>query len=322
MYARVLKRLETLLQAEPQPAHKVLLIAVCLVLTPAVATAHLSIHAHLALSLTLLPPTMLIAWYLGLGWGLATALLVVVTWLVADLLWIDATVPGWVVYVSACVRASVFCLVAFLVAALRQAYRQQRLLATSDALTSLGNRVEFMSVAEAERQRAARFGHPVTLAYLDLDDFKAVNDRFGHDKGDEVLRLVGRFLRKRLRSIDSAARLGGDEFVVLLPQTGERAGMHVIADLQAGIAATLLEHGFEVMVSAGVATFLRVPRNVDEMLKLGDQLMYEAKREGKGNLRHALRPNQDGHMAAPEALRPVVERGGRPDARDCLRTDE
>lgn len=292
MYARAIKLLETLLQAELRPGHKALLIGVCLVLTPAVATLHLSIEAHLALSLMLLPPVMLVAWYVGVGWGLTAALFVVLTWLAIDLLWIDRTVPGWVLYANAGVRATVLCLVALLVAALRQAYRQQRLLATSDALTGLGNRLRFVAVAEAERQRAARFGQPITLAYLDLDDFKAVNDRFGHEKGDEVLRLIGRFLSNRLRSIDSAARLGGDEFVVLLPQTGEQAGLHVIADVQAGIVATLLEHGFEVGVSAGVVTFLQAPRTVDEMLQIGDRLMYQAKRDGKGNLRHALMPNR------------------------------
>jgi diguanylate cyclase (GGDEF)-like protein len=303
MSARTIELLETLLQAEPKPVHKVLLVGACLVLTPAVATLHLSIEAHLALSLTLLPPTMLVAWYLGMGWGLTAALFVVLSWLAFDLLWIDKTVPGWVVFVNAGVRASVLCLVASLVATLRQAYRQQHLLATTDALTGLGNRLGFLAVAEVERQRAARFHQPVTLAYLDLDDFKAVNDRFGHAKGDEILTLVGRFLSKRLRSIDSAARLGGDEFVVLLPQTGEQAGAHVIASVQAGIAATLREHGFEVGVSAGVVTFLQAPRDVDEMLQIGDGLMYQAKRDGKGSLRHALVPGRAMDTSAPGEVR-------------------
>jgi diguanylate cyclase (GGDEF)-like protein len=178
--------------------------------------------------------------------------------------------------------------VVLLVAALRAAYRQQRLLATSDTLTGLGNRDHFMVAAEAERQRAARFRRPLTLAYLDLDDFKAVNDTLGHEKGDEVLRLVGAFLRQRLRSVDLAARLGGDEFVVLLPETGADAGAGAIADMQTGIVQLLTARGFSVGISVGVATFLEAPHSVDEMVQTADRLMYQVKREGKGGLRRAV----------------------------------
>jgi len=303
MSARAIDLVENLLHTEPRLAHKVLLVGACLVLSPTVATLRLSTEAHLALSLTLLPSIMLVAWYVGLWWGLAVAMLTALSWLAADLVWIDAAVPAWVVYANAAVRVSVLCLVAFLVGALSQAYRRQRTLATTDTLTGLGNRLKFLIVAEAERQRAARYAQPLTLAYFDLDDFKSVNDRFGHEKGDIVLSLVGRFLSKRLRSIDSAARLGGDEFVVLLPQTGEQAGLHAIADIRAGVVAMLLEHGFEVGASAGVVTFLQPPCNVDEMLQIGDRLMYEAKRDGKGGLRHALLPSSTGATTATGAAR-------------------
>jgi len=276
------------LQAEPgRVATSILLVSV-VALTLATTTLRLGVEAYLAVSLTLLLPIMLVAWYLGLAWGLAMTGFVALSWLAADLVGVTPHVPNWVVYVNAMVRAGVFAVVALLVAALRQGYRRQRQLATIDPLTGLGNRTRFMAAAEAERQRAVRFGHPLTVAYLDLDDFKAVNDDFGHEAGDAVLRLVGSFLRRRLRSIDSAARLGGDEFVLLLPETGEQAGLHAASDVHSGIAAALKQNGFGVGLSAGVATFLHAPPSVDDMLQVADRLMYEAKREGKGGLRHVV----------------------------------
>jgi diguanylate cyclase (GGDEF)-like protein len=180
--------------------------------------------------------------------------------------------------------------VVLLTAALRAAYRRQHLLATRDVLTGLVNRRQFMTIAEAERRRARRYGQPITIGFLDLDDFKAVNDRYGHEAGDQVLRLVGSYLMRRLRNVDTAARLGGDEFVVLLPQTGPQPGESTIADVQSGLTRELREQGFEIGVSAGVATFLEAPASVGEMLDLSDRLMYMAKHAGKGALRQAVVP--------------------------------
>ena len=283
-----LRWLERCLQAELSPIGAALLWGSIVPLSLGVMTLRLAVEAYLGISLTLLLPIMLVAWYLGLAWGIAMTGFVVLSWLAADLIGVTPSVPQWVIYVNAVVRAGVFALVALLVAALRQAYRQQQLLATVDVLTGLGNRVKFMAAAETERQRAMRFAHPLTIAFLDLDQFKRLNDGLGHEYGDRVLRAVGAFLQQRLRNIDYAARLGGDEFVILLPETDAHAGLHAISDMHRGLVAALQRDGFSVGVSAGAATFLDPPRSVDQMLEIADQLMYKAKREGKGTLRHAV----------------------------------
>jgi diguanylate cyclase (GGDEF)-like protein len=145
-----------------------------------------------------------------------------------------------------------------------------------------------MAVAEVERQRASRFGHALALAYLDLDDFKAVNDALGHAQGDEVLRAAGRFLRKRLRSIDLAARLGGDEFVVLLSAGAAPAAARGLADVHQGLMDALRHAGFAVGVSAGIAVFPQAPPSVPAMLQAADRLMYQAKLGGKNQVRQAV----------------------------------
>jgi diguanylate cyclase (GGDEF)-like protein len=288
MLHRFRSLLVDLLAAEATPAVRIALVAGCVGLTLVTATVRFSLEEHLRVSLTLLPPIMLVAWYVGMGWGLGAACVVVLSWLPADLLAITPPAPSWVAYVNAGVRAGVFGLIAALVAALRAAYRQQRLLATQDALTGLGNRHRFMAVAEIERQRATRFGHALALAYLDLDGFKAVNDALGHAQGDEVLRVVGRFLHKRLRSIDHAARLGGDEFVVLLPASGVQAGARGLADVHQGLIDALRHAGFAVGVSAGIAIFPHAPPSVAAMLQAADRLMYQAKLQGKSQARQAV----------------------------------
>jgi diguanylate cyclase (GGDEF)-like protein len=221
----------------------------------------------------LLLPIMLVAWYVNATWALAVVALVVLSWHAADRVALTESVPVWVVNINSAVRASVFSLVVLLTAALRAAYRRQHVLATRDALTGLANRRHFMAVAETERRRARRYRHPITIGFLDLDDFKAVNH-----------------LLRRLRNVDTAARLGGDEFVVLLPQTTAQPGASAIADVQRGVVRELREQGFQVGLSAGVATFLEPPDGVDEMLEVADQLMYEAKRSDKGTLRQAVLP--------------------------------
>jgi diguanylate cyclase (GGDEF)-like protein len=299
--ARARAELRALARAEANPVTKAGLLVVTGTLTVGAATLRLSLEAHLALSLTLLVPTLLIAWYLGLGWGLAAATFVVLSWFIADLIAVVETVPPWVVYVNAAVRLLVFCLMAYLAASLRRAYREQRMLATQDPLTGLANRRQFMVIAESERRRAARSRNPMTLAFLDLDGFKQLNDSEGHRRGDEALRLFGRHLRERLRSMDCAARVGGDEFVVLLPDTDAHGGPQVIAELQKTATEALAASGFGLGASAGVVTFQTVPASVDDMLQAADRLMYEAKTQGRGGLCCAAvapGPNETRHASA------------------------
>jgi diguanylate cyclase (GGDEF)-like protein len=297
---RIARQVEQLLQAEASPAGRWALVVAASLLTLTVATLRISLEAHLGISLLLLP-IMLVAWYVNATWALAVVALVVLSWPAADRVALTESVPVWVVNINSAVRASVFSLVVLLTAALRAAYRRQHVLATRDALTGLANRRHFMAVAETERRRARRYRHPITIGFLDLDDFKSVNDRYSHETGDQVLRLVGIHLLRRLRNVDTAARLGGDEFVVLLPQTTAQPGASAIADVQRGVVRELRKQGFEVGLSAGVATFLEPPDGVDEMLEVADQLMYEAKRGDKGTLRQAVLPASSGRARAAAA---------------------
>lgn len=284
----LISQVERLFRAELGEAGKVVLLCFCVVLTGLAGTFSVATEAQHAFSLVLLLPTIAVSWFIGLAFGLSVAVLAVLSWLSADLFVSAETQPAWVPYSNALVRGGVFCLVAYITAALREAYRRQHALASQDPLTGLANRRQFMARLEHERHRSARSGRPITIAYLDLDDFKQLNDTLGHEKGDQVLRIVGGFLNRHLRDTDCSARLGGDEFAIMLPETGSESALIVIDKARYTLQALLNERGLPVGLSVGVASFVSLPASVREMLEVADRLMYQVKQEGKGAVRHMV----------------------------------
>ena len=165
--------------------------------------------------------------------------------------------------------------------------------AVTDELTGLANRRRFMEVVRLELKRAERFQSPLGLVLVDLDDFKLVNDRFGHQTGDEVLRALGDVFRAGLRDVDLAARLGGEEFAVLLPETDDSGAAGVAERLRTALAAVELEaprgKKFSVTASFGVAVYPQA-QSVDELLTSADAALYRGKAEGKNRVVLASTP--------------------------------
>jgi diguanylate cyclase (GGDEF)-like protein len=159
--------------------------------------------------------------------------------------------------------------------------------AVTDELTGLANRRRFMEVVRLELKRAERFQSPLGLVLVDLDDFKLVNDRYGHQTGDEVLRALGDVFRAGLRDVDLAARLGGEEFAVLLPETDDSGAAGVAERLRTALASVKLEapggEKFGVTASFGVAVYPQA-QSVDELLTSADAALYRGKAEGKNRV--------------------------------------
>jgi diguanylate cyclase (GGDEF)-like protein/PAS domain S-box-containing protein len=170
--------------------------------------------------------------------------------------------------------------------ALRAANRRLAEQASRDPLTGLYNRGYLHEVLEREMARALRYGDVLSLVMVDLDEFKDVNDEFGHAAGDDVLRDVARMLRPGLRDGDVLARYGGDEFCVLLPNTDAKAAL-VVADrlrVQVASAPLSVKTPKRVMLSAGLATSEDVPAEegnpMDVLLRLADRALYASKDAG------------------------------------------
>lgn len=244
----------------------------------------LATGSELSLSLFYLLPISLAAWFVGKREAILFSVASAGLWLAADHLggatYSQPLIPIW----NALVRLGFFLIVTFILAALRRVQLAQEELARLDGLTGMPNLRHFSDVAEVELSRAARHGHPISVAFFDLDDFKAVNDQLGHQQGDALLRAVATAILGNVRLSDLAGRLGGDEFALLMPETSEGAAATVVEKLRSAVRSATKEAGFQVSVSVGCFTFLTPPDSVNEMLRKADRLMYEVKRAGKDSL--------------------------------------
>jgi len=160
-------------------------------------------------------------------------------------------------------------------------------LACVDALTGISNRRHLMERAEYERQRAERFDLPMTLLMLDVDHFKAINDRYGHATGDLAIRAVAQVCGDGMRDGDVAGRYGGEEFAVILPGTQLKGGRELAERLRRRIAAIEIEgpdgRPFRLTASVGVAEF-RAGDRLEEIFTLADAALYRAKRLGRNRV--------------------------------------
>ena len=215
--------------------------------------------------------------------GIAVA--AALAWVAADVLnnpegYSHVFVPVW----NTSARFIVFWLVGILTFSLRKLLSHERLVSRTDGLTSLANARSFFETARAALIRQRRSLRPLTMAYVDIDYFKMVNDTLGHEAGDEVLRGVAARLSERIRETDFAARLGGDEFAILLPDTDATGARRVLAEMRASLAELAASEGWPVSFSIGSATFVKPPEDVEEMVRTADELMYGVKRAGKNNV--------------------------------------
>lgn len=135
-------------------------------------------------------------------------------------------------------------------------------------------------------ERTRRWRRPLTLSCIDLDNFKALNDGFGHAVGDEVLRTVAVSLRSGIRSTDLAARIGGDEFALLFPETDKVGARAVLETVLGRLHQDMTRAGWPVTASVGSVTTTEAT-TVESLLRQADQVMYEVKRTGKAALRAA-----------------------------------
>lgn len=186
--------------------------------------------------------------------------------------------------VSVLFRGLFFAAVAIATHEVKRAHRVLELRSERDPLTGLLNRRGFEKAARVEIDRARRHDRPIALAFLDIDDFKRINDQKGHAAGDRILQLVGTTLTGG-RKFDLVARIGGDEFVILMPETSERGAQIAVERIRRSFHASTRSLGVRTGFTTGVAAFSRAPRHVDTLLAAADRLLFDGKRTQKGSVR-------------------------------------
>ncbi|MBI4540582.1 MAG: GGDEF domain-containing protein [Gemmatimonadetes bacterium] len=241
--------------------------------------------AELSFSIFYLIPVTIATLRSGFWWGLGVSLASATVWLTADL-GAGATYSLWLIpYWNAVVRLGYFTVHGYLLSRLTGRLAEEERRALFDPLTEAASWRYFREYAGKVIEGVRRSRAPVTAAYMDLDNFKAVNDRMGHDAGDHLLRTVADVVRGAIRGADMFARVGGDEFALLLPQTGSQEASALLLRLKKSLDEEMQRNGWPVSVSVGAVTFNVPPPSVDAMLKRADDLMYAVKSGGKNDVR-------------------------------------
>ena len=170
----------------------------------------------------------------------------------------------------------------------KQMEDELRYLACHDALTGLYSRNKMDLKLNEEIQRASRYKHTMSIFMLDIDHFKDVNDTYGHDVGDEVLKHVANEIERSIRTTDFAARFGGEEFIIILPETVTQKAEELAERLRNSIANfhmyTKYDKDIKLTVSIGIATYPSHAKTAPELLKAADTAMYAAKEAGRNKV--------------------------------------
>ncbi|MBI1967533.1 MAG: GGDEF domain-containing protein [Gemmatimonadetes bacterium] len=250
-----------------------------LVLTLGIYWANITTPPAVKLGLFYLVPILIATWFEGLGWGVVFVAASTALRMDVELeQQADSSLP-----ISLVNQASFAMVAGITMFAFQHMKRTQMALhtmATHDPLTRVLNARAFSQRVTQELERIKRYKRPLSVLYLDLDNFKTLNDTLGHQTGDAVLRLVADAMRQAVRQADVVGRLGGDEFAVLMPETDGP-----LADAAATRLATSLRNAFNstppVTASIGVVSVLDADTDSDKVLGTADRAMYEAKRAGK-----------------------------------------
>jgi diguanylate cyclase (GGDEF)-like protein len=242
-----------------------------------------------------LVPIALVTWYGDASCGFVISVVAAATWALADRLggahYSNEFIPYW----NTTIRLTFFLVTVFSLK-YKKALELERSYARTDYVTGAITSRFFHAVAAREIAWSVRHQKPFTAAYIDVDNFKTINDRYGHALGDEVLRTAAKVMQDHLRKTDIIARMGGDEFVLLLPEVGPDAVQSVISKLHKTLTDEMSHHGWPATFSMGAVAFTVPPLSTDQIIHVTDRLMYAVKQGGKNAVHY-------GEYRAPGELR-------------------
>ena len=233
-------------------------------------------------------PVSFFVWFTTRRIGVLASILCATIWLVENTGDKAHIFHSEISYLNMSIELVFFFLVTLLLSSLKEALGINEELSRVDALTGAVNRKAFYDLAGREIARLERYKHPFTVAYMDIDNFKVVNYRFGHRVGDQLLRSVADTVRKNLRKLDIVSRFGGDEFTILLPETGAEAAQAVLSRMRNVLLNVMEANKWPVTFTFGTVTFLKPPSSVEEVVKKVGSLMYSAKDSGMNTIEQEI----------------------------------
>jgi diguanylate cyclase (GGDEF)-like protein len=226
-------------------------------------------------------PVVLVTWYAGFMIGIIFSILSTCMWFFAATVSRNHQIPLAILSWNSVVRLGFF----IIISSVLHYFKSERENARIDFLTRISNRRHFEETLLLETERSARYKHPLTVVYMDIDNFKMINDNLGHHEGDKLLVTVSSVMKNAMRSSDLISRIGGDEFAFILIETDEQQAKRIINKIKLELLRAMESKTWPVAFSFGVVTFHRFPKTTREMLKIADDCMYNAKQAGKNTIK-------------------------------------
>ena len=270
-------------------------LSLALIALAPIVALDIKLGPHISLSALTLAPVFLVGCFGGRAVSYAYAIIASFCAFAESVQTLPVDASTGLVIWSVVSRAITYILMAEISSRFRDLIRQYAAHARTDGLTGLSNHRDLCLQAERLIAAARRDGAPVSAAYIDCDNFKQVNDRFGHAEGDAVLRTVAEVFRTCTRPADIVARVGGDEFVLLMPATDYEGGKLAVSRVQAELSRAMSNMKRDVTFSIGAATFNLPPASVNQLLASIDDCQYRAKKGGKDRFvyHNTDKPNTD-----------------------------
>ncbi len=265
--------------------NKRLALVACVIMMVVITVLDFFTGYEISSSLFYLAPVLLASWVMGTTGGIVFSVLSALLWQAINLMagesFSHPLIPLW----NALIRMGFYLVVAILITRLHDIIEMEKNISRTDYLTNTANSRGFYETANKELARSARYHRPVSVMYLDMDDFKQINEEMGHGAGDTLLRTVGKAMMHSLRTSDTVARIGGDEFIVLLPETDSAAAMLAATKVKIKLEQKLAEEQWPITFSIGIVSYVnKYPQAVDEMVNMADNVMYGVKKTGKNSI--------------------------------------
>jgi len=296
------------MQALPGRLDRLLTLSAACIGAVAIGTLDVVTGADVHVTSLYFLPLVLAGWRLPRAGAVFVALLCTGLWLGALYENGASYASPWIWVVNFLTQGAAFLTVAILVARLSLKLTDEQTLRRTDHLTGVMSRTGFVERANLALQLCRRHARPVSLVYIDLDNFKNANDQLGHAYGDDLLRRCGEILVRCIRATDVAGRIGGDEFVVLLPETGHEHALEVSQRILHSLTSADEFRIADVTASIGVVVDVEAQLDIVELLKSADAEMYRVKQGG----RNAIAARELQRRPAPEPKREPAGSGPTP----------
>ena len=242
----------------------------------------------LALSAFYLLPITIITLNFSTVAGVFAAVISAIAEMLVHVLYRGFYYPPLIIFWNAGILMTIYIIISLLISSLKESIHREKENARKDFMTGIANFQAFIEQADRELAKATRFKRGLSMAYLDCDNFKEINDTLGHRAGDVVLRTVAEVLQSRVRRADVHARLGGDEFAILFTELHAPEAETAMNQIRNFLLEEMRKYGWGVTFSIGLVTFEAPPASVDSMISKAEEQMYRVKRTTQNAISHLV----------------------------------